>query len=49
MNANFGLLEDLAVIPRDKAKKRNEYATRALADMRTWIDENALAGVQAAR
>ncbi len=49
MNANFGLLEELAVIPRDKAKKRNDYATRALADMREWIDANALAGVQAAR
>ncbi len=49
MNANFGLLEELAVIPRDKAKKRNEYAMRALADMRAWIDANALAGVQAAR
>jgi methylenetetrahydrofolate--tRNA-(uracil-5-)-methyltransferase len=47
MNANFGLLEELAVIPRDKAKKRGEYATRALADVRAWIDSNALAGVRA--
>ena len=30
MNANFGLLEELAVIPRDKARKRELYAARAL-------------------
>ncbi|HEY2848992.1 MAG TPA: methylenetetrahydrofolate--tRNA-(uracil(54)-C(5))-methyltransferase (FADH(2)-oxidizing) TrmFO, partial [Gemmatimonadaceae bacterium] len=48
MNANFGLLDELAVVPRDKAKKREEYAARALRDMRTWIDANALAGVPAA-
>ncbi|MGH7655384.1 MAG: methylenetetrahydrofolate--tRNA-(uracil(54)-C(5))-methyltransferase (FADH(2)-oxidizing) TrmFO [Gemmatimonadaceae bacterium] len=48
MNANFGLLDELAVVPRDKAKKREEYAARALRDMRTWIDANALAGVSVA-
>jgi len=48
MNANFGLLDELAVVPRDKAKKRAEYAARALDDMRAWIDANALAGVPAA-
>jgi methylenetetrahydrofolate--tRNA-(uracil-5-)-methyltransferase len=47
MNANFGLLEELAVIPRDKAKKREEYAARALAEMRSWIESNALAGAPA--
>jgi methylenetetrahydrofolate--tRNA-(uracil-5-)-methyltransferase len=37
MNANFGLLEELAVVPRDKVKKREQYAERALADMAAWI------------
>ncbi len=49
MNANFGLLEELAVIPRDKAKKREQYAERALAEMGSWIASNALAGAHAAR
>ncbi len=48
MNANFGLLEELAVVPRDKAKKREQYASRALGELRTWIDAHALAGVPAA-
>jgi methylenetetrahydrofolate--tRNA-(uracil-5-)-methyltransferase len=48
MNANFGLLEELAVVPRDKAKKREQYAERALTEMRTWIDSNALAGAPVA-
>ena len=47
MNANFGLLEELAVVPRDKAKKREQYAERALEQMRAWIETNALAGVPA--
>jgi len=49
MNANFGLLEELAVVPRDKAKKREEYAARSLAALRSWIDANALAGAPVAR
>ena len=49
MNANFGLLEELVVVPRDKAKKREQYAARALDDMHAWIDANALAGVPVAR
>jgi methylenetetrahydrofolate--tRNA-(uracil-5-)-methyltransferase len=49
MNANFGLLEELTVVPRDKAKKREQYAERALAEMRVWIDTNAVAGEPAAR
>lgn len=48
MNANFGLLEELAVVPRDKAKKREAYASRALGELRSWIDANALAGVPTA-
>ncbi len=47
MNANFGLLEELPIVPRDKAKKREQYASRALDEMRAWIDTNALAGAPA--
>lgn len=36
MNANFGLLDELAVPVRDKKKKREMFAERALADMRTF-------------
>ena len=36
MNANFGLLDELASPPRDKAKKREMYAGRALADLAHW-------------
>jgi len=43
MNANFGLLEELADVPRDKAKKRELYAERSLAVMAAWIAEHALA------
>jgi methylenetetrahydrofolate--tRNA-(uracil-5-)-methyltransferase len=42
MNANFGLLEELAVVPRDKAKKREQYAERALGDLARWISEARL-------
>ena len=37
MNANFGLLDDLATPIRDKRLKRERFAERALADMRAWI------------
>jgi methylenetetrahydrofolate--tRNA-(uracil-5-)-methyltransferase len=36
MNANFGLLEELADLPRDKAVKRERYADRALRDLERW-------------
>jgi len=44
MNANFGLLEELpeGERPRDKAKKKERYAERALRDLRGWA---AAAGV----
>jgi methylenetetrahydrofolate--tRNA-(uracil-5-)-methyltransferase len=48
MNANFGLLEELAVVPRDKAKKREQYASRALGELRALIDAHALAGAPVA-
>jgi methylenetetrahydrofolate--tRNA-(uracil-5-)-methyltransferase len=49
MNANFGLLDDLSENVRDKKRKREMFAERALADMRTWIEENAVLGPAAAR
>jgi methylenetetrahydrofolate--tRNA-(uracil-5-)-methyltransferase len=36
MNANFGLLEELNPVPRDKAKKRELYAERAMAALQEW-------------
>jgi methylenetetrahydrofolate--tRNA-(uracil-5-)-methyltransferase len=40
MNANFGLLDDLAGAPiRDKQLKRERFAERALGDMQLWVDE----------
>ena len=37
MNANFGLLDELPNAPRDKRLKREQLASRALAEMRAWI------------
>ena len=36
MNANFGLLEPLDRVPRDKAEKKARLAERALADLRAF-------------
>ncbi|HVT38359.1 MAG TPA: methylenetetrahydrofolate--tRNA-(uracil(54)-C(5))-methyltransferase (FADH(2)-oxidizing) TrmFO [Gemmatimonadaceae bacterium] len=38
MNANFGLLDELETVPREKVKKRERYADRSLADLRAWMD-----------
>jgi methylenetetrahydrofolate--tRNA-(uracil-5-)-methyltransferase len=43
MNANFGLLEELADPPRDKQRKRELYAERSLAAMQAWVAEHGLA------
>ncbi len=43
MNANFGLLDELADPPRDKALKRSLYATRALVDLEEWCVANGIA------
>ena len=43
MNANFGLLDELPEVPRDKMRKRELYAERSLAAMRAWIVEHGLA------
>ena len=45
MNANFGLVDDLPAKVRDKKRKREMIAERALADMREWI---AATGIEAA-
>jgi methylenetetrahydrofolate--tRNA-(uracil-5-)-methyltransferase len=42
MNANFGLLDDLAKPERDKRKKRELFAARALADIESWKSEHGL-------
>ena len=38
MNANFGLVDDLATPIRDKIEKRVRIAERALADFTAWRD-----------
>ena len=48
MNANFGLLDDLPEKIRDKKRKREMFAERALADMRSWIETNAVLGAPVA-
>ena len=42
MNANFGLLDDLAEPVRDKKLKRERFAERALGEMDRWIRDNAM-------
>ena len=37
MNANFGLLDDLPENIRDKKKKREMFAERALSEMSAWV------------
>lgn len=39
MNANFGLVDELPQITRDKLKKREALAARAIADMKRWSEE----------
>jgi methylenetetrahydrofolate--tRNA-(uracil-5-)-methyltransferase len=45
MNANFGLLEELADPPRDKALKRERYAERALQVLEAWRQEYGVVSV----
>jgi methylenetetrahydrofolate--tRNA-(uracil-5-)-methyltransferase len=37
MNANFGLLDDLPSVVKDKKKKREMFAERALNEMTAWL------------
>jgi methylenetetrahydrofolate--tRNA-(uracil-5-)-methyltransferase len=41
MNANFGLLDPLSEVVRDKQTKRERLAARSLAAMRAWVDQSA--------
>lgn len=45
MNANFGLLEELADPPRDKALKRVQYAERSLQALASWRLEYGIVSV----
>ena len=47
MNANFGLLDELAEAPRDKAKKRERFAERALTDLHAWKEIASLTAAPA--
>jgi methylenetetrahydrofolate--tRNA-(uracil-5-)-methyltransferase len=49
MNANFGLVDDLPERVRDKKRKREMLAERALGDMQSWIDANSIHGAAALR
>ncbi len=48
MNANFGLLDDLSEPVRDKKKKREMFAERALGAMQAWIEANDIHGALSA-
>ena len=37
MNANFGLLEDLPSVVKDKKRKRELFAERSLNEMKAWL------------
>jgi methylenetetrahydrofolate--tRNA-(uracil-5-)-methyltransferase len=43
MNANFGLLDELPAPIRDKRRKREAFAARAMRDIAEWRDEAGLA------
>jgi len=42
MNANFGLLDELPQQVRDKKRKREMFAERALRDMQGWTEANGM-------
>jgi methylenetetrahydrofolate--tRNA-(uracil-5-)-methyltransferase len=41
MNANFGLLDDLPEVIRDKRKKREAFAERALTTIESWSTKHS--------
>ena len=45
MNANYGLVDDLANPPRDKMDRKAAMANRALVEQAAWITANGLAGL----
>ncbi|HEY1953892.1 MAG TPA: methylenetetrahydrofolate--tRNA-(uracil(54)-C(5))-methyltransferase (FADH(2)-oxidizing) TrmFO, partial [Gemmatimonadaceae bacterium] len=48
MNANFGLLDELPQPIRDKKRKREMLAERALREMQEWIEANGVASTAVA-
>src|SRR5688500_8215948 len=42
MNANFGLVDDLPQVIRDKKKKRGELAVRSFVDLKDWIEKYSI-------
>ncbi len=44
MNANFGLLDELPEVVRDKRRKRELFAERALRDLTSWRDAAMASG-----
>jgi methylenetetrahydrofolate--tRNA-(uracil-5-)-methyltransferase len=48
MNANFGLVDELPARVKDKRRKKELLAERALADMEAWHDANLRAPVEVA-
>jgi methylenetetrahydrofolate--tRNA-(uracil-5-)-methyltransferase len=48
MNANFGLVDELPVRVKDKRRKKELLAERALAQMEAWRDANLRAPIGAA-
>jgi methylenetetrahydrofolate--tRNA-(uracil-5-)-methyltransferase len=49
MNANFGLLDDLETPVRDKRRKREMLAERALRDLNAWREQIAESTIDGAR
>ena len=49
MNSNIGLVDDLPERVRDKKRKREMIAERALVAMHGWIEENGLLSALGAR
>jgi methylenetetrahydrofolate--tRNA-(uracil-5-)-methyltransferase len=49
MNANFGLIDDLPERVRDKKKKREKFAERALSELQSWIEVNGIHSAPAVR
>jgi methylenetetrahydrofolate--tRNA-(uracil-5-)-methyltransferase len=49
MNSNFGLLDPLDAVVKDKERKREMLAERARADFAAWMAEHGIAGGAEAR
>ncbi|HST06892.1 MAG TPA: FAD-dependent oxidoreductase, partial [Gemmatimonadaceae bacterium] len=49
MNANFGLLDDLPQPIRDKKRKREMFAERALREIQDWLEACGISSAAVAR